>query len=168
VATAVEAGVVGEGGEEQLEQLEQLGDEVELECEWVRQHDVGAVGERPVGGVGLRARIGQLGLEPAPRALGPLVGPGNDQAAAGEHPPDRRHRRHRPASAVPPLQVVVDGVCADVDPQVGQLLAERHDLPRQVAGTRVPWPATVTSNPGHNRRGVLVKPSGWDRLTGEV
>jgi hypothetical protein len=40
----------------------------------VQDLDVAAIGEGPVGGVGLPALVGQLGLEPPPRALRSLVG----------------------------------------------------------------------------------------------
>jgi hypothetical protein len=44
--------------------------------EEVEDLDVGAVGQRPVGRVGLPALVGQLGLEATPRALRSLLGLG--------------------------------------------------------------------------------------------
>ena len=87
--------VGGFGGHERPGRDQQAG----VVVDDVEDLHVGAVGERPVGGVGLPALVGQLGLEPPPRALGPLVGLGGDEPPAGQHPPDRRDRRHRPAAA---------------------------------------------------------------------
>ena len=82
--------------------------------------------------------VGELGLETPPGALGPPLGLGSDEAPAGQDPPDGGHRRHRSAAApMPPLQVVVDGVGAGVDPEVGQLLSEGDDSSSIAAGTRV-------------------------------
>jgi hypothetical protein len=64
--------------------------------EEVENLDVGAVGELPVGGVGLPAFVRLLGREPAPRRPGSLLGLGGDEAAPGQDAPDRRDRRHRP------------------------------------------------------------------------
>ena len=53
-----------------------------------------AVGHLDVGDVGLPALVGELGLEADPRALGPLVGLGGDEAPGLEHPLDGRDRGH--------------------------------------------------------------------------
>jgi hypothetical protein len=90
---------------------------------------LGAVGEGPVGDVGLPALVGQVGLEAPPGATGPLLGLGDNLAPSAQHPPDRRHRRHH--LVVAPMadkQVVVDGVGAGVEALASQGLAQGHDL----------------------------------------
>jgi hypothetical protein len=52
-----------------------------------------AVGELPVGGVGLPAFVGLLGGKGAPRRPRSLVRLRGDKAAAGQDPPDRGDRR---------------------------------------------------------------------------
>ncbi len=59
----------------------------------LRISTVGAVGELPVGGVGLPAFVGLLGFEPVPGRPGSLLRLRGDEAAAGQDPPDRRDRR---------------------------------------------------------------------------
>jgi hypothetical protein len=83
-----------------------------------------AAGERPVGDAGLPELVGQAGLEPVPGRAGPLVRLGSDKAAAGQDPPDRRHRR-RGARLL--AQVPGDGLRTRVMTSFGQVLAQRHD-----------------------------------------
>ena len=52
----------------------------------------GAVGELPVGEVGLPAFVGLVGLESAVGAFGPLLRFGGDQAGGGEDAADRGER----------------------------------------------------------------------------
>ena len=51
---------------------------------------VGAVGQGPVGEVGLPALVGQVGLEAQVAAFRAFAGFGGDQPFAGQDPPDRR------------------------------------------------------------------------------
>ena len=62
--------------------------------------DLAAVGEAPVGEVGLPDLVGRRGLEPDPGAARPLARLGHDEARGVEDPPDGRGRRGRPALAL--------------------------------------------------------------------
>jgi hypothetical protein len=62
--------------------------------------DLSAVGETPVGEVGLPERIGRGGFEPDPGAARALVRLGHDEAGAMEDPSDRRGRRRLQAFAL--------------------------------------------------------------------
>lgn len=53
---------------------------------------VGAIGQGPVGEIGLPALVGLVGLEPAQAAVGTLSGFRGDQAGVGEDPADCRGR----------------------------------------------------------------------------
>ena len=90
----------------------------------VEDLEEGPVAQGHVGDVGLPALVGQLGREAPPRALGPLVGLGGDEAPGLEHPPDGRDRRHLSLALG---QVVVNGHRPRVEAVVGQLLAQGHD-----------------------------------------
>jgi hypothetical protein len=91
----------------------------------VQDLHVGAVGQRPVGDVGLPALVGLLGGEPEIAALGPLVRLGGDEPAGGQDPPDRAHRRR---GAVALLEVERDRRRAGFMPVLVQVLADLHDL----------------------------------------
>jgi hypothetical protein len=91
----------------------------------VQDLDVGAVGERPVGGVGLPPLVRHRGLEPHERAPWTLLGLWGDEAPAAEDPPDRRGSR---GVAVAPLEVHRDRVGAGIETLLRQVLAELHDL----------------------------------------
>jgi hypothetical protein len=78
-----------------------------------------AVGQRPVGEVGLPDLIGQVGLEAAVGALRPLPGIGDDGAVPGQNP---RHRGDRDAHVFL-AQVPGDGVRTSVQAPPGQLRA---------------------------------------------
>jgi hypothetical protein len=54
---------------------------------------LGAVGELPVGDVGLPAFVGLVGGEPSPGRAGPFLWLRRHEPAANQDPPDRRHRR---------------------------------------------------------------------------
>jgi hypothetical protein len=88
----------------------------------VQHLDVAAVGQRPVGGVGLPALVGQLGAETYIGAPGPFLGLGDDKTSPGQHPPDARHRRDQLAGAAftPGHQVVLDSVRPGVQALFGQ------------------------------------------------
>ena len=92
--------------------------------EVVEDLDVAAVGEVPVGGVGLPHLVGQLGLEADEGAAGPLLRLRNDQAVTREDAPDGGHRGS--AEAGDP-QVVGDGGGTSIVAGVAQLLAEAND-----------------------------------------
>jgi len=95
----------------------------------VEDLNVPAAGEDPVSGVGLPALVGQISLEPPPRALGPLVGLGGDKAPPRQHPPNGRDRGHYGlVAAVATHQVVADRVGAGVEAFLGEGLAQGDDL----------------------------------------
>ena len=96
--------------------------------------DVGAVGQGPVGEVGLPALVRQVRLEPQVGALGSLARFRRDQPFAGQDPPDRRHRWHGPSLA---LQVGVQGVRAGIQARSRQLLSQSHDPRDHVVVGRV-------------------------------
>ena len=62
--------------------------------------------------------------EPVPGALRSFVRLGSDEATRFQHPPDGRDRRHRATGL---RQVVADRLGTRVDPEIGELLAHRHD-----------------------------------------
>jgi len=57
----------------------------------VQDLGVAAVGQGPVGDVGLPQLVGQVRGEPVPGGPGPLVRLRGDEPAPGQDPPDRRH-----------------------------------------------------------------------------
>ena len=79
--------------------------------EAVEDVDAGAVGELPVGAVGLPELVGEIGLEADERGLRPFARLRGDQAVAGEDAPDGRHRGR---GAEFEAEVVGDGVWAAV------------------------------------------------------
>jgi hypothetical protein len=70
--------------------------------------DLAAIGEPPVGEVGLPALVGCRGLEPDPRAARALARLGDDETRRAEDPADGRGRRGRPPSR-PRCQAIVTG-----------------------------------------------------------
>ena len=86
----------------------------------VEDLDGGAVGEVPVGGVGLPALVGLVGFEADQRRLRAFLRLGGDEPAAGQDPPDRRGGG---CGAVAPVQVRGDGRGAGIQPVVEQLFA---------------------------------------------
>ncbi len=86
---------------------------------------IGAVGQRPVGDVGLPPFVGLGGLEPDVAALGALVRLRGDEAAGGEDPPDGGDRR---AGAVPAGQLGGDGGRAGLVLVPVEVLADCDDL----------------------------------------
>jgi hypothetical protein len=66
----------------------------------VQDLHLGAVGQPPMGDVGLPAFVGLIGAKHLPRRAGPFLRLRGDKAAAGQDPPDRRDRRHRINAAV--------------------------------------------------------------------
>ena len=101
----------------------------------VQDLHIGAVGEMPVGGVGLPAFVGLVGAEPVPGGSGSFLGLRGDEPAPGEDPPDRGDRRHRrdPGRG----EVGGDGLAAGVEALLGQGLAEPDDLVLQLQADRV-------------------------------
>ena len=91
---------------------------------------VGAVGQRPVGDVGLPALVGLGGLEADVAALGPLVRLRGDESAGGEDSPDGGDRR---AGAVPAVQMVGDGGRTGLVPVAVEVFADREDLVLELA-----------------------------------
>jgi hypothetical protein len=79
-----------------------------------------------MGDVGLPALVGELGREPHPGTLGPLVRLGRDETPGPQHPPDRRHRWRM---LVPLGQMVMDGRGTRIKPGRVQILAQGGDLP---------------------------------------
>ncbi len=75
--------------------------------------DLGAVGEGPVGEVGLPALVGQVGFEVEVGGLWPFLRLGLDEAGAFQSAPDRRCGDR---DVVMVLQVPGDGVGAGVEP----------------------------------------------------
>jgi hypothetical protein len=69
----------------------------------VEDLDVAAVGQGPVGDIGLPAFIGLLGLETDVGAFGPFTRPRGDQGVVVQDAPDRR--RHLPAGEPPWIPV---------------------------------------------------------------
>ena len=91
---------------------------------------IGAVGQPPVGDVGLPAFVGHLGAKPGAGALGALLRLRGDKPAACQDPPDRRRGRDTAQRRIPlqvPLQVDADGLRAGVQASLGQVLAQPHD-----------------------------------------
>ncbi len=93
--------------------------------EHVQDLDLRSTPEAPVRDVGLPAFVRHLGREPDERAARALLRLGRDEAAPGEHPPDRRDRRCRSLATA---QVVGDRVGTGIQALIGELLAERDDL----------------------------------------
>ena len=92
--------------------------------EAVEDLDAAAVGELPVGAVGLPELVGQLGLEADERGSRPLVRLRSDQPVAGEDAPDRRHRRR---AADLEAEMVGDRVWAAVVAGVSKLPSQAND-----------------------------------------
>jgi hypothetical protein len=109
----------------------------------VQDLDVGAVGEHPVGDVGLPALVRHLSFEPHERAPRTLVGLRGDQATSRQHPPDRRGSR---CATVTPLEVDGDRVGAGIVTLLRQVLAELHDLLLDRLGDLM-WARPRTSRP---------------------
>ena len=83
-----------------------------------------AVGELPVGAVGLPELVRQIGLEANEGGARALVGLRGDQTVASEDAPDRRHRRR---GADLKAEVVGDGVWAAVMAGGGEFSAQAND-----------------------------------------
>jgi hypothetical protein len=95
-------------------------------------HRVPATAHPVVGEVGLPALVRLFGGEPQVRRPGPLPGIRHHGAGAGQDPMDRRPRQH---GVVVVLQVPADRVRPDVQPGLGQLLAQsEHQLHRDGRG----------------------------------
>ena len=111
-------------------------DEPGVVVDLVEDLDVGAVGQRPVGGVELPAFVGLLGLEADERALRSLVGLGSDEPALGQDPPDRADRRAVPVSS---LEMKRDGRRAGLVAGLVEVFADGDDLvfDRRVSPVRV-------------------------------
>ena len=92
----------------------------------VEDFHAGAIGEVPVGDVGLPELVGLLGGEPFPGTAGAFVRLGCDEAAAGQAAPDGRYCRDFGEGGVA-QQVGVDGVGAGVIALFGQAFAQPHD-----------------------------------------
>src|SRR5450759_2658045 len=90
----------------------------------VQNLDVGAVGQLPVGRVGLPHLVGQLGLEAYPGRLGALVRLRLDQAVGFADSPDGRPRR---SSSEAEPEVVGNGLGAGVEARVGELAPQIDD-----------------------------------------
>ena len=86
----------------------------------VEDLDVGAARELPVGGVGLPAFVGLVGFEADQGCLGAFLRLWGDEPAAGQDPPDRRHRG---GGAVTAVEVRGDRGGAGVESLVVQLFA---------------------------------------------
>ena len=91
----------------------------------VEDLDVGAVGQRPVGDVGLPPFVGLLRGEAEVAALGPLVRLRGDEPAVGQDPPDRGDRR---AAAVALLEMRRDRRRTGLVAGPVELLADGDDL----------------------------------------
>jgi hypothetical protein len=91
----------------------------------VQDLDVGPVGQRPVGDVGLPPLVRHLRLEPHERAPRPLVRLWGDEASSGKHPPDRGNGR---SPSMPPVQVDSDRVRPGVKPLIDKELSQFDDL----------------------------------------
>ena len=92
--------------------------------EAVEDLDAAAVGELPVGAVGLPQLVGQRSLEADEGRARALVGLRSDQPIAPEDAPDGRHRRR---AAELETEVVGDGVRPAVVAGVGEFPAEAND-----------------------------------------
>ena len=106
----------------------------------VEDLDAAAVGELPVGAVGLPEFVGQIGLEPNEGRARALVGLRSDQAVPSEDAPDGRHRGRR---AEFKTQVEGDRVRAAVMAGGSEFSAQANDrgldLGRDGVGTGA-WP----------------------------
>ncbi len=102
----------------------------------VQDLDDAAVAQRHVGDVHLPALVGQRCCEARVGGLRPFVRLGDDEAPTLEHPPDTRDRTGWVA-AVGGDEVGVDRVRSRVDTELGQLLAQLHDLVLDVVGNSV-------------------------------
>lgn len=91
----------------------------------------GAVGEQPVGDVGLPAFVGLVGFEPDQRRSRAFLGSWCDEAAADKDPPDRRGRR---GGAVAAVQVRGDRRRAGIQAVIDELSAQGDDLVLDRAG----------------------------------
>src|SRR3981081_3936373 len=111
--------------------------EAGMVIEQVQDLDVTAVGQQPVGGVGLPELVGQLGLKAYPRWLGALVWLRLDQALGLEDAPDGRPGG-RPSQAE--AEVVGDGLGTGVKAGLAELSPQLDDgllnLWRGSAGAR--------------------------------
>ena len=101
----------------------------------VQDLHLAAIGEAPMGDVGLPALVGLLGAEPLPRRPGPFLRLRHHEPAADQDPPDRGDGRHR----VDPgdLQVGRDRFRAGVQALLRQLVAVADDLVLQFRTDRV-------------------------------
>jgi hypothetical protein len=100
----------------------------------VEDLDVCAVGQRPVGDVGLPALVGLLGFEAEVGALRSLVRLGGDEASVGQDPPDRGHRRRLTGLL---FEVERDGGRAGVVAVLVEVLADADDLVLDDVGSAV-------------------------------
>ena len=91
----------------------------------VQDLDLGAVGQAPVGDVGLPSLVRQIGFEPDERGAGRFCGWGVTKPRRRKDPPDRRDRR---AGAVAARQVIGDRVGAGIQALIGERLAKLDDL----------------------------------------
>jgi hypothetical protein len=121
--------VDGRGGEHRSGEAAET--EAGVVVDPVEDLGVGAVGEEPVGDVGLPALVGLSGLESDAAALGSLVRLRDDEAAGGEDPPDRGHRR---AGTVPPGQMGGDGGRAGLVAVPVEAFADGDDLILDLVG----------------------------------
>jgi hypothetical protein len=94
----------------------------------VQDRDLVAVGQLPMGDVGLPAFVGLLGAKRAPAGPGPLLRLRSDKATSGTRSAKSstpRHHSPTTASREPACQVSGDGLCAHIQTLLGQLLAQR-------------------------------------------
>jgi hypothetical protein len=110
----------------------------------VEDLDLAAVGQAPVGEVGLPALVGRGGLEPDPRAAWALAGLGDDEPGRVEDPPDGRGRWDGETLAP---EVPGDGDRTGVKPAAGQLGPQRDDA----SADMVRGPAGVGPRPAGAR-----------------
>lgn len=92
--------------------------------EEVEDFDVGAVGQAPVGEVGLPAFVGLFGGEADVGGLGSFLGLGSDHSGGVQVAADGVDRD---GQAVAVVQVPGDGLWAVVEAVAGQFGAQRHD-----------------------------------------
>ena len=99
----------------------------------VQDLGIGAVGQLPVGEVGLPRLVRQFGLEAAVGTLRSLARVGVDGPVSGQDPRDRGRRD----DGVLLLQVPADGVWAGVQALLGECLAQGEDAVDDRLGCRV-------------------------------
>ena len=99
----------------------------------VEDLDVGAVGQLPVGEVGLPAFVGLGGFEAVIGAAGAFAWLRGDQAVVVQDAPDRRGRGHRQAGLA---QVPLQGQRSSVESVGGQLFTQCHDGDDDVVADR--------------------------------